>query len=994
MNNAQSLQELELQTIQYWKENQIFEKSIEHRQVINQYTFVDGPPFVTGSPHYGSLLPSIAKDVIPRYQTMLGKRVRRVFGWDCHGLPIEEKVSKELRIKSNKDIDERVGIPAYIAACRNYVNSCSDNWRWYIERIGRWVDMDNAYYTMSTEFMESVIWAFKQIHNQGLIYKGKRVSLYSTDTSTPVSQFEVAMDPDNYRDIDDLSIFVKFQLTEDSIKQLASKLSLSLSAPVSILGWTTTPWTIPSNFALAVNPNVSYVLVNYEGQLLILAKNRLSYTFNLDEGQIGQGAGEIVNILHEFQGTELENLRYTPTYDFFADQTSVNDFKIYLYDGVTIEDGTGVLHLAPAFGEEDFNLGQKHGITGLADIDEMGNMTVGSWQGTYLREASPLIAEDLQQKGNLLRSEVYRHRLPFYRGSNPLIYMAQDAYFIDIQKIKTRMQELNQEINWIPEHIKEGRFLQTIQTAPDWCISRNRYWATIMPVWQSADGEELVIGSIEEMMQYTSQISKKQDGKYYFTNNQTTVPMDLHRDICDQIVLVKDAKTFNRIPEVLDCWMDSGSAPFAEHHYPFQNKEIFENAQPADFIIEYVGQIRAWFNVLLRLSTMVFDKSAFTNVICTGVLAGNDGRKMSKSFGNYPDPKATIEKYGADALRLYFMSSPVMLGEDMNFSEQDLADQLKSILNILWNSYKYYETYADQPTQPGTQTLLDHWITVRLNQTIHEIASSLDEYNIPRATRAIRPFVDDLSTWYIRRNRDRFTTGDSVALQTLRNVLETFAKAAAPIIPFVTEQIFRGLNPDKASVHLENFPTHHQPTTDELTVLNQMEITRRASSLGQAARLKAGIRIKQPLSTAYLKFPEEVSIPQENLNIIADELNVKAIVLTDAFDEAFEIQEEKNIQIAINTDLTEELILEGKLRDLIRAIQELRKNKGLKVSDEISVHWYSEDEIITNTIKKFQELLMTSIRAKNFVNELQTNIHKDQDLFEQIGKEKLYVRIV
>ena len=962
MQDHTTLQELEEATITYWKEQQIFEKSISQRSVDNVYTFVDGPPFVTGSPHYGSLLPSIAKDVIPRYQTMLGKRVRRVFGWDCHGLPIEEKVSKELKIKSNKDIDERVGIPAYIKACRDYVNSCSNNWRWYIQRIGRWVDMDNAYYTMSPEFMESVLWAFKRIYDQGLIYRGKRVSLYSTDTATPVSQFEVAMDPDNYRGVDDLSVFVKFNLDSDSAAKFLNE-SAGDYTKVSVVAWTTTPWTIPANFALAVNPDYQYALVAYENELLILAKDRLAYTFKVDPGQIGDTQAHIVRIIREFPGSILEGLQYLPVYDYFVDSKTPNDFQVYLYDGVTIEDGTGVLHVAPAFGEEDFNLGQKYALSQRSDIDEQGLMTVGPWQGTYLRDASPQITEDMQQNGHLLHSEIYRHRLPFYRGANPLIYMAQDAYFINIQKIKARMQELNQEINWIPAHIKEGRFLNTIQTAPDWCISRNRYWATIMPIWKSADGDEIVVGSIAEMAQYTNQLQLK-DGKYYYQNQ----PVDLHRDVCDQIILTKDGKQYHRIPEVLDCWMDSGSAPFAEYHYPFENKEIFEKSQPADFIIEYVGQIRAWFNVLLRLSTMTSNRNAYTNVICTGVLAGTDGRKMSKSFGNYPDPKATIEKYGADALRLYFMSSPVMVGEDMNFSEQDLADQLKSVLNILWNSYKYYQTYQSALSTASSAThLLDNWIKVRLQETILTIASALDQYNIPQATRAIRPFVDDLSTWYIRRSRDRLTSGDASALQTLHDVLETFAKATAPIIPFITENIFRGLNPEKHSVHLEDYPQASPLIESDQKLLTSMRLTRQIASLGQAARLQAGIKIKQPLASLYLKLPEGNQLEPSFLQIIADELNVKAIELRDDFDESHTIHEDRNIQVALNTHITPELEVEGKLREILRALQELRKQHGLKVQDEIDLQWSSSDPLVQQVFQKHLPDLRSTLKVRELV---------------------------
>jgi isoleucyl-tRNA synthetase len=472
-----SLPELEEQVSEFWKKDRTFEKSIEQRSPDNSYTFVDGPPFVTGSPHYGSLLPSIAKDVIPRYQTMIGKRVRRVWGWDCHGLPIEERVNQKLGIKSSRELEE-FGIGKYIQECKKYVEGVTSDWRWYVDKIGRWADLDNAYKTMDPDYMESVIWAFKQIYDKGLIYKGKRVSLFSTDTSTPVSNFEVAMDPDNYQDVEDLSVFVKFEL-KDIPDFIRSK------GPIFMVAWTTTPWTIPSNFALAVNEKFDYVLVEYDTELYIVAKERLEYTF-VDKN--------LVNILQEFKGGGLEGLSYKPVYDFFEEEAGEGDFKVYLSDDVTVEDGTGVLHMAPAFGEVDYQMGLKYGISPIPDIDEEGKMTVGEWKGIYLRDASPLIAEDMRKRGSLLRSQPYTHRLPFYRGKNPLIYMVQDAYFIDIQKIKDRMLELNENINWIPKHIKEGRFAETIKTSPDWCISRNRYWATVMPIWMSEDGEELVIG--------------------------------------------------------------------------------------------------------------------------------------------------------------------------------------------------------------------------------------------------------------------------------------------------------------------------------------------------------------------------------------------------------------------------------------------------------------------------------------------------------------------
>lgn len=966
--NQPNFPQLEEKVTKFWKENEIFEKSVTSKPETDPYVFVDGPPFVTGSPHYGSLLPSVAKDIIPRYWTMKGKRVRRVWGWDCHGLPVEEKINKKFGILSSVQLESEMGIDNYIVECRNWVNSCSNEWRWYIEKIGRWVDMDNAYYTMNTSFMESVIWGFKQIYEKGYIYKGKRVSLYSTDTSTPVSNFEVAMDASNYRDIEDLSIFVKFELTaesKDKILRLVRQVPKGSQGtqgphqpevqddsnrqddkPVYLVAWTTTPWTIPSNFALAVNPKVDYVLVEFEGELLVIAKPRLEYTFSTNAENIGTDSGKLVKILSEFKGTELEGLRYNPVYDFFVDRTTENDFKVYLYDGVTIEDGTGILHLAPAFGEEDFNLGKKHGITGISDIDEEGKMTVGKWEGVYLRDACEPIASDLQDKGNLLRSEIYTHRLPFYRGDNPLIYMAQDSYFIDIQSLKEKLVENGKDINWVPEHIKEGRWKQTIEGSPDWAISRNRYWATIMPIWKSEDGEEIVIGSIEEMTKYTDQVVKEGDS-YLFEGK----PMDLHRDVCDKIILKKDGKEYKRIPEVLDCWMDSGSVPFAEYHYPFENKELFENGFPSDYIIEYVGQVRAWFNVLHRLSTLIFDSRAFTNVICTGVLAGQDGRKMSKSFGNYPDPKEVLEKIGGEALRLYLMGSAIMVGEDMNWSDEVLNDQLKNVLIPLWNTYKYLTIYADlhnwtpENAEFSSNDVLDKWLESYVKKQVLEYSNALEKYNIPESVKVIQPTIDNISAWWIRRSRDRFAAGDTNALQTLYASLVTVIKAFAPQLAFVTEEMYQNLVRDilpnaKESVHLEDYPMFTESEIDN-TLLTEMEIVREICTLGLSMRVQNGLKVRQPLSEVYVNVPKGKELRNELLELIKDELNVKEVKLTDSAlvqSEGIIVVEGNNIQVALNTVITPELKSEGILAEFKRAVQNLRKTSGLQMGQVVTLN--------------------------------------------------------
>lgn len=908
-----SLPQIEAEISKFWEDEKIFQKSVENRPEDNAYTFVDGPPFVTGMPHYGHLLTSIAKDMIPRYQTMLGRRVRRVWGWDCHGLPIEEKINKEYGIKSRAQLENKVGIEKYVQLCRAYVQSVSSDWKWYIDRVGRWVDMENAYYTMNVDFMESVMWGFKQMYEKGLIYKGKRVSLFSTDTSTPVSNFEVSMDVDNYRDVEDLSVFVKFECEWKGKKTY-------------LIAWTTTPWTIPANFALAVNPTFEYLLVEYDNEYFIVAKDRTEYTFGKSK----------VKVIEEISGKDLNGLQYKAVYDYFLNFATSADFKVYLSDDVTAGEGTGVLHIAPAFGEVDFQMGQKHGLSAISDIDESGNMTIDPWKGIYLRDASLLIAESLQEKGNLLRSEVYNHRLPFYRGKNPLIYMAQEAYFIDIQSIKKRMLELNQDINWIPKHIKNGRFATTVETSPDWCISRNRYWATIMPIWKSADGEELVIGSIEEMMQHTKQITKKSvDGKnvYFFED----MPMDLHRDVCDKIVLVKGDKEFKRIPEVLDCWMDSGSVPFAELHYPFENKSIFEARNPADFIIEYVPQVRAWFTVLLRISTILFGGTAFKNAICHGTIAGNDGRKMSKSFGNYPDPKMLLEKYGGDALRCYLMSSPVMHGDDMNFSEEGVAENYRFLL-VFWNTYKFFIDYASledwscEKSPKDIQerlNILDRWILSKLTKLTLDLRKAYDKYDVVEATNLSKTFViNDFSTWYIRRCRDRVDPNSpdkDIAMSVMYGVLVTLTKLLAPLAPFITEEMYKNLTGDK-SVHLTDYPKGDKMLLDE-ELDEHMAAARKIVEAGLAKRKEAGIKLRQPLSS--MIYFGRLALSKELEQVISDELNIKNI--------EFKKSSTEEIKIELDTKITPALAAEGEARDLMRQIQSIRKDLNLTLSDKTRI---------------------------------------------------------
>ncbi|RMD77340.1 isoleucine--tRNA ligase [Candidatus Dojkabacteria bacterium] len=966
----------------YWKDIDAFKKSLENKDEQKRYVFIDGPPFVTGTPHYGTLLSSITKDIVTRYWSSKGYYVRRVWGWDCHGLPIEEKVSKKFGLKTKADI-EKFGIGNYVKECRNHVNEVTSQWTWYIESIGRWVDMENAYYTMRPEFNESVIWVFKKIWEKGLIYKGKRVSLFSTDTSTPVSEFEVA-ESNNYKDVYDLSIFVSFCIEKNSQAE-----QLGIEEGTKIVAWTTTPWTIPSNFALAVNPEAVYSLLDYNGQKLIIAKGRISYTLN---------SQEYVK-LRDFLGKDLVGLKYKQIYNFFQ-SNNTSDFKIYGYDGVTVEDGTGVLHIAPGFGAEDFELGKKYSLSDFQDIDDEGNMTVGPWKGIYLGDANKLIVEDLKEKGNLLRQEIYKHRVAFFRGEKPLIYKAQDAYYIDVGKIKERMLELNQKINWIPGHFKDGRFADVIKSAPDWCISRTRYWATIMPIWRSDDGEEIVVGSIEEMSKYNSDITQKNiDGKkVWFYKDEELL---LHRDVCDKIVLTKNGKQFKRIPDVLDCWLDSGSVPIAEYHYPFENKDVFEKNFPADFISEYVGQIRAWFNVLLRVSVLVFDDIPFKNVIVTGNMAGTDGRKMSKSFGNYPDPEQTIKKYGGDALRIYFAGSPLLLGNDISFNEKDLKVQLQEVLLPLWNVHSFLTTYSEihkwQPEEEIMQKFdllirtkskdiydalepLNKWLISKFVKTAQKIRQNLENYNIPNSVKEYRDFVNEISKWYIRASREKFASDLNTSrqyLETLYYVLLQFVRVISPITPFIAESIYQNLfaesfNPN-GSVHLDIYPDYSIVEVDE-EILSEMEICREIVDLGNKIRGERNIKLKQPLYL--LKINR--SIPSWMIYILQKELNVKNVVDScELIDMNIGLEVVKTnyrgLIISLDTRITDELYEEGKFREICRAIQAERK-RGKKAYGEIVKVEIFINPKLQQTLKTFRD----KIEKQTLVQI--TSVHEDPNL--------------
>ncbi|HLD50935.1 isoleucine--tRNA ligase [candidate division WWE3 bacterium RIFOXYC1_FULL_40_10] len=940
-----SIQEIESEVLEFWKKNKIFEKSVEQKSADNLYVFYDGPPFISGLPHYGHLLGSIAKDVIPRYWTMKGKRVERVWGWDAHGLTVENRVQKKLNIKNRRDI-ENYGLEKFTTECYKYTQEVSSEWRWYIEKLGRWVDMDKAYKTIDQNYMESVIWVFKQLYDKGLIYEGVRTSLYCPTCGTPVSNFEVAMD-NSYKDFEDPSIVVKFKITSESEFKDSY-----------LLAWTTTPWTIPSNRALVLDPEEVYVQALVSGEKVILAKKRLVTTLE----------SKSYEILKEFEGKELLGLAYEPPYTFFASKEG--EFKVYEYEGmVTMEEGTGIVHSAPGFGEVDTEMGRQYGLTIMMTVDDEGKFVAGDnginpFEGQYYAKANPLIVDDLRQKNVLFDYKPYVHRIPYHdRCNTNIIQKAQSSWFIRVADLKEDMIKNNQEVYWVPEHLKEGRFKQGVEQAPDWCISRSRFWATPMPVWEAEDGDRIVVGSIKEI----EELSGKK-------------VVDLHRPYIDEITFEKDGKVYKRRPEVLDSWMEAGSMPYAQVHYPFENQAKFELNFPGDYIVEYVAQVRAWFYVMHVLSTALKGTNSFRNVISTGVLQGNDGRKMSKTFGNYPDPKMVLEEIGGDALRLYFMNSPLMFGVNTAVDETEMRTKLRNTISPLWNSAKFFLIHANQyKWRPSEKyevsgNVLDKWIVTRLHQTIKVFMSEIETYHVPPAVEALESFVDDLSRWYVRRSRDRISSGDFEALATLHYVLTTFAKLSAPVIPFIAEKIYQMVvkpvsleSPE--SVHLSDFPELEEGYAEDIDKLVvKMTEDRNAVTEVLAMRIKNNLAVRQPLA-------EFVSTkPLHFEDIVLAEVNVKQhkqVESMDAFKENSEYVLSESGEYALKVTLDAKLELEGKKRELVRILQGLRKEQGLSVSDKIKITYVAEySDVMTEFSKEICEkvgVIDHSVGAENSI---------------------------
>ena len=947
-NSRRRAKEYEADVLARWKAEKTFEKSVENRSEDNAFVFYDGPPFITGVPHHGTLLSSIVKDAVPRYQTMKGKRVERRWGWDTHGLPAENFVEKKLGITTRHEVGEKISLAKYITTARESMVSNAALWESTIDRIGRWVEFKNAYKTMDKDFMESVWWAFKTLYEKGKIYEGERVLMYDTAWATPLSKSEVTMDNDAYKTVTDPSVFVKFWLKDFEDSEGSRD-------KTAMLAWTTTPWTLPANMGLFVNPDFTYAKVKVGNEFFILAKDLLEKVFVDEKKQ--PIPFEIVNLI---DGTELIGLSYEPLFEDskYSGEGEENAYKVWGADYVSLESGTGIVHSAPAYGEEDFNFGKEYGIPVFHVLDEFGKYLSGEFAGNDVWEFNKPLAKILKERNIVWKIDYIRHEYPHNpRTGQRLMYRAHPSWFFDIQGQKELMIEQNENINWFPAHLKHGRFEKNIEAAPDWNLSRDRFWATAMPVWKSESGKIRVVGSYAELKELSGVELE-----------------DYHRPWVDEITFEIDGEKYTRIDKVLDCWFESGSMPFAQFHYPFENKEKFEKNFPGDFIVEYIGQVRAWFYYVHAVNTALFGKNAFKNVITTGVVAGNDGRKMSKSLGNYTDPNELMDQYSADSLRFLLLSSPLLNGEDFALHDKDVSDIARKI-SMIWNMYDFFTMYASvdgwefsgklSDPSKNLENPLDLWIVSRVHKLRNEITENMDAYNIPRALEGVLPFLDDASNWFVRRSRRRFwkseDDGDKTqAYQTLHYVLSYLALLLAPFVPFLAEELWDKMVGD-GSVHLKDWPAAGEINEK---ILAEMAEVRGYVNEALALRAKNGVKIRQPLKEVVI--PHVASDLKWFVEILQEELNVKGVsyVIFEK-DENGEILSHKPAEkVDFNFEITPELRAEGLMREIIRHIQASRKKAGLNVDDRIELNFSSENEDLSGAFKKFIQEISKEVLAE------------------------------
>lgn len=1009
---------LEEEVLAYWAADNTFKASVEQRAAgeagANEYVFYDGPPFANGLPHYGHLLTGYVKDTVPRYQTMRGKRVERRFGWDTHGLPAEVETERQLGITRKSEIDA-MGIAEFNAACRTSVLRYTDEWEEYVTRQARWVDFDNDYKTLDLPYMESVMWAFKTLWDKGLIYEGFRVLWYCMRCETPLSATETKMD-DTYRDRTDPAVTVTLPLTVPAADPHAEL------DGVNALVWTTTPWTLPSNLAAAVNPDVTYAVVAApDGQRYILAEALISkYAVDLGFTEPDEAQPQIQA---RYMGRDLAGLKYQPPFDYFVGRD--NAHQVLLADYVTVDDGTGMVHIAPAFGEDDKVVTDAAGIEIVLPVDPRGNFTseVPDYAGQNIFDANRPIIADLKAAGRLVRADQYLHSYPHcWRCNTPLMQRAISSWFVAVTQFRDRLVELNQEITWVPSHIRDGQFGKWLEGARDWSISRNRFWGSPIPVWMSDDPAYPrvdVYGSLDEL-----------------ERDFGVRPDNLHRPTIDGLTRPNPddptgTSTMRRVPEVLDCWFESGSMPYAQVHYPFENREWFEDHYPGDFIVEYNGQTRGWFYTLHVLATALFDRPAFTTCMAHGVVLGDDGQKMSKSLRNYPDVTEVFERDGSDAMRWFLQSSPVLRGQDLIVTEEGIREGVRQAILPLWNAWYFLSLYAgaaNGPDKPGrvghtrtdSQDHLDRYILAKAADLVATVTDQLDVYDLAGACGSLRDFLEVLTNWYIRRSRQRFWEGNVDAIDTLHTVLEVTCRLAAPLLPLTAEVVWRGLTGGR-SVHLTDWPTIAELPQDTVRV-TAMDQTREVASVALSLRKSAGMRVRQPLAAMTVSVSDP-DILQPYVSLLADEINIGQVHLIglDEGDQRVSQQLSVNARAAgprlgkevqhvikasksgdwsvsdtgevicgaialesgeyslnlvasqdesgaigllrgggyvhLDTELTDELRARGLLADVLRVIQQARKDADREVSDRVTVTLDSS-EAVWEVVSAHRETVM------------------------------------